>query len=98
MTVADDTHPAPRSRAAAQAALTPALMGTGNLTTLRQEFQAQVPPRVPLDPDLVVLASGIVELALGGMLLTWRQPAHAGTGATTAAFFVAVFPATSHDC
>ncbi|WP_432536100.1 DoxX family protein [Kineococcus arenarius] len=98
MTVADDTRPAPRSRAvrtAAQAGLALALVGagTGHLTTLRQEFQAQVPPCVPLDPDLVVLASGVVELALGGaLLLTWRQPARAVTGATTAAFFVADFP------
>ncbi|WP_374115874.1 hypothetical protein [Kineococcus sp. TRM81007] len=96
--MADDARPAPRSRAArtaAQAALGLVLVGAGagHLTTLRQEFQAQVPPWVPLDPDLVVVASGVVELALGGaLLLTWRRPARAVVGATTAAFFVAVFP------
>ncbi|WP_432495896.1 DoxX family protein [Kineococcus auxinigenes] len=98
MSAPDDARPAPRSRAVravAQAALGLALAGagTGHLTTLRQEFQAQVPPWLPLDPDLVVLASGVVELALGGaLLLTWRQPARAVVGATTAVFFVAVFP------
>jgi uncharacterized membrane protein len=30
----------------------------------REEFQAQVPPWMPQDPDLV-LASGVVEIALG---------------------------------
>ena len=43
--------------------------GTGHLTTMRQEFQAQVPTWVPLDPDLVVLASGVVELAVGAVAL-----------------------------
>jgi uncharacterized membrane protein len=82
-------------RAVGQAALGAALLtaGTGHLTTQRQEFQAQVPPWVPLDPDFVVVASGIVELGLGSALLaTWRQPARAVVGASTAAFFVAIFP------
>ncbi|GAB7192463.1 hypothetical protein NUM3379_31720 [Kineococcus sp. NUM-3379] len=83
------------ARATGQTALGLALLGagTGHLTTLRQEFQAQVPPWLPLDPDLVVVASGIVELGLGAALLVlWRQPARAVAGAVTAAFFVAVFP------
>ncbi|WP_307785224.1 hypothetical protein [Janibacter melonis] len=50
--------------------------GTGHLTFARQEFQAQVPPWVPLDVDFVVLASGVVEIAVGAALLAaWRQPA-----------------------
>jgi len=69
------------------------IAGTGHLTKQRQEFQAQVPSWFPADPDTVVVASGIIELALGGALIaTWKQPARAIVGGTTAAFFVAVFP------
>ena len=82
-------------RAAAQVALGAGLAfaGIGHLTFAREEFRAQVPTWVPLDTDLVVLASGVVEIALGGGLLaTWAQPRRALVGATLAAFFVAVFP------
>jgi hypothetical protein len=85
-------------RAAAQAALGTGLAfaGISHLTLAREEFRAQVPTWVPLDTELVVLASGVVEIALGGGLLaTWAQPRRALVGATVAAFFVAVFPATS---
>ena len=52
-----------------------------------------MPAWIPLDADIVVLASGVVEIGLGAALLaTWRQPARALVGAATAAFFVAVFP------
>ena len=81
--------------AVAQAALGAGLLiaGTGHLTKQREEFQAQVPTWFPADPDTVVVASGIVELALGGALIaTWKQPARAVVGGTAAAFFVAVFP------
>ena len=81
--------------AVAQAALGAGLLiaGTGHLTKQREEFQAQVPSWFPADPDTVVVASGIVELALGGALIaTWKQPARAIVGGTAAAFFVAVFP------
>ncbi|MEV4510265.1 hypothetical protein AB0K00_15025 [Dactylosporangium sp. NPDC049525] len=67
--------------------------GTAHLTLARAEFQAQVPSWVPLDPDLVVVASGVVELTLGvALLMVWRQPARGILGAVTAAFFIAVFP------
>jgi uncharacterized membrane protein len=67
--------------------------GTGHLTTGRKEFQAQVPSWFPVDPDRVVVASGIVELALGAALLsTWRQPARRRLGTLVAGFFVGVFP------
>jgi uncharacterized membrane protein len=78
-----------------QLALGAALLaaGTGHLTTLRQEFQAQVPSWFPAAPDPVVVVSGVVELALGAALLvTWKQPARAVVGGTAAAFFIAVFP------
>ncbi|MBM6545023.1 hypothetical protein JNO54_02565 [Janibacter sp. YIM B02568] len=82
-------------RRVAQVALGAAMLfaGTGHLTFARKEFQAQVPPWVPLDPDLVVLASGVVELTVGAALvITWRQPARALVGVATALLFVAVFP------
>lgn len=67
------------------------LAGTGHLTTLRQEFRAQVPTWLPLEPDFVVVASGVVELSLGAALiaLTRQRPL---VGVVVAAFFVAVFP------
>ncbi|MFI1990644.1 hypothetical protein [Actinoplanes sp. NPDC020271] len=80
---------------AAQAALGGflAFAGTSHLTVARQEFQAQVPSWLPLDPDLVVLASGVAEISLGAALLgVWKQPARGLVGAAAAAFFVAVFP------
>ncbi|GAB7040121.1 MULTISPECIES: DoxX family protein [Catenuloplanes] len=86
---------APVLRALGQAGLGAVLLaaGAGHLTTQRREFQAQVPSWVPLDPDAVVLASGVVELALGTALLTtWRQPARKVLGAAVAGFFVGVFP------
>ncbi|MCM6764271.1 DoxX family membrane protein [Rathayibacter sp. ZW T2_19] len=65
--------------------------GTGHLTFARQAFQAQVPPWLPFDPDLVVVASGVVEIALGlalVLLARWQVV----VGVVVAAFFVAVFP------
>jgi uncharacterized membrane protein len=85
----------PVLRGLGQAALGAVLLtaGTGHLTKQRQEFQAQVPSWFPADPDVVVVASGIVELALGAALLsTWRQPARRRLGKLAAAFFVGVFP------
>jgi uncharacterized membrane protein len=70
-----------------------AFAGVSHLTFLREEFRAQVPPWVPLDADFVVVASGVVEIALGGGLLsTWVQPRRATLGVVVAAFFVAIFP------
>ena len=65
--------------------------GYSHLTVNRIAFQAQVPAWLPLDPDFVVLASGVVEIALGLALLTlWRYRAYVGL--TAALFFVAIFP------
>jgi uncharacterized membrane protein len=65
--------------------------GVGHLTFARQEFRAQVPTWVPVSPDVTVLASGAVEIALGAsmILLSKRR---AMVGLLLAAFFVAVFP------
>jgi uncharacterized membrane protein len=65
--------------------------GTTHLTSSRQEFQAQVPTWLPLDPDFVVIASGIVEIILGISLLTlWRYRTQVGL--TVAVFFILIFP------
>lgn len=66
--------------------------GTGHLTTLRQEFQAQVPAWIPLNPDFVVVASGVVELGLGAALILAPARFRPAVGGVTAAFFIAVFP------
>lgn len=65
--------------------------GIGHLTFARKDFQAQVPPWLPVPPDVTVLASGAVEIGLGAamILLTKRR---AAVGWLLAAFFVAVFP------
>ena len=44
--------------------------GVSHLGSNRQEFLAQVPTYLPLDPDFVVVASGLVEIALGIALIT----------------------------
>ncbi|MCF4121379.1 hypothetical protein L1785_10340 [Antribacter sp. KLBMP9083] len=83
------------ARAAGQVTLGAFLLyaGTGHLTRLRDEFQAQVPSWVPVDADTVVVGSGLVEIGLGAALVgTWRQPARRRVGLLTAAFFVAIFP------
>jgi uncharacterized membrane protein len=77
------------SRWALGAALT--LAGIGHLTTLRSEFQAQVPDWFPVDADLTVVVSGIVEIALGAALVTMPKR-KVVVGLLTAAFFVVIFP------
>ena len=64
--------------------------GTAHLTTSRATFQAQVPTWLPLSPDLVVIASGFVEIALGLALISLRRRKQVGIA--TALFFIAIFP------
>jgi uncharacterized membrane protein len=64
--------------------------GTLHLTTSRLEFQAQVPPWAPFTPDFIVLASGVVEIALGLALISLQRRREVGIA--TAAFFIAIFP------
>jgi uncharacterized membrane protein len=67
-----------------------AYAGIGHLTTSRQEFQAQVPTVLKDYADFVVLASGVVEIALGvGLLALWQYRVQLGW--LVAAFFVAIF-------
>ena len=65
--------------------------GVSHLTFARDEFQAQVPESLPLDPDVTVVASGAVEIALGSALLLARRRRRF-TGVVAALFFLAVFP------
>lgn len=65
--------------------------GIAHLTFARDEFRAQVPEWLPIDADLVVLVSGVIEIGLGAALLAWRS-LRVEVGLATAAFFVAVFP------
>jgi len=65
--------------------------GIGHLTFSRQEFQAQVPVWLPLDPDFVVLASGLVEIMLG-IGIASAGIAVPVAGLLAAAFFIAIFP------
>jgi len=67
-----------------------AYAGIGHLTTSRQEFQAQVPTVFADYADFVVLASGVVEIALGvGLIALWKYRVQIGW--LVAAFFVAIF-------
>jgi len=67
-----------------------AYAGVGHLTTSRQEFQAQVPTLFKDYADFVVLASGVVEIALGvGLIALWKYKVQLGW--IVAAFFVAIF-------
>lgn len=67
------------------------LAGVSHLTWSRDDFLAQVPPWVPLDGDLVVIASGVVEILLGVALLALTR-LRVQVGWVVAAFFVAIFP------
>jgi uncharacterized membrane protein len=67
-----------------------AYAGVGHLTSNRQEFQAQVPTLLKDYADFVVLASGVVEIALGvGLIALWKYRVQLGW--LVAAFFVAIF-------
>ncbi|GAB3710830.1 DoxX family protein [Mariniluteicoccus flavus] len=65
--------------------------GVSHLSFAREEFRAQVPSWVPVSEDVVVVGSGVAEIALGlGML---ALPKHRRwTGLALGAFYVAIFP------
>jgi uncharacterized membrane protein len=95
-TAADDTSTRVQVvlRTLLGAALT--FAGVSHLTTQREEFQAQVPAWVPVSENLVVIASGMVEIALGVALIALLVPTltryRVVVGLVVAAFFVAIFP------
>ncbi len=67
--------------------------GVSHLFWARREFQAQVPDFATkvMDRDAVVVASGAVEIMLGGALVALPQ-SRRRMGVILAAFFAAVFP------
>jgi uncharacterized membrane protein len=69
--------------------------GISHLGSNRTEFLAQVPTWLPLDGDFIVVASGLVEITLGVLLITtilvfkkYRQI----IGLLTGLFFILIFP------
>ena len=69
--------------------------GISHLGSNRTEFLAQVPTWLPLDDDFVVVASGLVEITLGALLITtvlvfkkYRRQ----VGLITGLFFILIFP------
>ena len=70
-----------------------ALVGAGilHLTAQREDFRAQVPAWFPVDKDLTVLASGVVEMGLGIAFVALPDRRRL-VGALLAGFFVVVFP------
>jgi len=69
--------------------------GRTHLGSNRIAFQAQVPTWLPLDPDFVVVASGLVEITLGVLLITTAlilKRYRGLVGFMAAAFFVLIFP------
>jgi uncharacterized membrane protein len=65
--------------------------GISHLTWNRIEFLAQVPPWIPLNADVVVLVSGIIEIALGlSLILLFKYRIQVGW--VVASFFVLIFP------
>ena len=69
--------------------------GLSHLDSNRTEFLAQVPTWLPLDADFVVIASGLVEIALGISLIAstfiftkYRK----WVGLSVAIFFILIFP------
>ncbi len=70
-----------------------AMVGAGvlHLTAQRQEFQAQVPDWFPIDADLTVVGSGLVEIGLGAAFVA--LPRHKRiVGLLLAGFYVVIFP------
>ena len=65
--------------------------GIGHLTFGREDFSAQVPDWLPVSDDIVIVASGVTELALGAALIAVPRY-RVVVGWCVAAFFVAIFP------
>ena len=69
--------------------------GISHLGSNRTEFLARVPTWLPLDGDFIVVASGLVEITLGVLLITtvlvfkkYRRQ----VGIITGIFFILIFP------
>lgn len=69
--------------------------GISHLGSNRTEFLVQVPTWLPVDPDFVVVASGLVEITLGALLITTVlvfKKYRMQVGLITAIFFILIFP------
>jgi len=69
--------------------------GISHLESNRTEFLAQVPTWLQLDPDFVVIASVLVVISLGVLLITTAlilKKYRSVIGLVTALFFVLIFP------
>ena len=69
--------------------------GISHLDSNRTEFLAQVPTWLPLDGDFVVVASGLVEITLGVLLITTAlvfKKYRSQVGLITGLFFILIFP------
>jgi len=69
--------------------------GVSHIGSNRITFQAQVPTWLPLDPDFVVVASGLVEITLGVLLITTAlilKKCRPFVGLVAAVFFILIFP------
>ncbi|MBO0342885.1 MAG: MauE/DoxX family redox-associated membrane protein [Bacteroidota bacterium] len=70
------------------------MAGIGHLTFQREEFQAQVPRWLPTSEafmDFVVVASGVVEILLG-LIVVFLVKHKVKAGIALAIFYVLIFP------
>lgn len=64
--------------------------GTSHLTFAREDFRAQVPDWLPFE-NVIIIASGVVEIALGLSLILLAKH-RVLVGWVVAAFFIAILP------
>ena len=85
--------PTDRARTAVRLALGGVFViaGVAHLTFARGGFRVAVPESLPLDKDLVVVASGAAEIGLGAFLIG-AGGQRVAAGWTAAAFITAIFP------
>ena len=67
------------------------LAAIGHLSFQRTEFQSQVPDWVPMNKDLVVILSGILEGAFGLAMIFYKSK-RVWVGIALAVFFILIFP------
>lgn len=67
------------------------LAAVGHVSFQREAFQAQVPNWVPVNKDLIVILSGLAELALGLSMIFWKKQ-RIRVGIALAVFYVLIFP------
>lgn len=69
-------------------------IGIGHFTFSRIEFQAQVPTWLTREEnliDFIILASGIIEIFLGALMI-WGGKLKVKTGIALAIFYILIFP------